>query len=83
MDVSPTDLSHDDTIMETQNNDDTPQPDIEGEDEGDFVEEEVEVAILEEEDKDFDEDELRSYHKVDSVKTIASLRMKPDHLFRL
>jgi hypothetical protein len=83
MDVSPTLLSQDETIMETQINNDTPQPDIEGEDEGEFIEEDVVVDVLEEEDKDLDEDDLRSYHKVDSVKTIASLRMKPDHMFRL
>jgi len=38
---------------------------------------------MDEEDKDLDKDVLRAYHKVNSIKTIASLRIKPDHLFRL
>jgi len=83
MDVSPTSLSQDETILETQINDETPQPDIESDDEGEFAEEEDAEEEMVEEDKDFDEDALRTYHKVDSVKTIASLRMKPDNLFRL
>ena len=33
------------------------------------------------EEKDLMEDDLREYYKVDSVNTIASLRMKPAHLF--
>jgi hypothetical protein len=76
-------MSQDDTILETQVDDGTPQPAIGDEDEDEFVEEEMAVDVSEEEDKDLDEDDLRSYHKVDSVKTIASLRMKPEHLFRL
>ena len=47
------------------------------------MDEDVEEDFIEEEDKDLLEDDLRQYHKVDSVNTIAGLRMKPDHLFRL
>ena len=83
MDTSPSIISQDDTIFETQVDNGTPQPDNGDEDEGEFVEKDVEVDVSEEEDKDLDEDDLQSYHKVDSVKTIASLRMKPEHLFRL
>ena len=39
--------------------------------------------ILVGEDKDLMEDDLREYHKVDSVNNIASLRMKPTNLFQL
>ena len=35
------------------------------------------------EEKDLMEDDLREHHKVDSLNTIASVRMKPAHLFRL
>src|SRR5579875_1824715 len=83
MDVSPTSLSQDETILETQINNETPQPDIEADDEEEYAEEEVAEDEMEEEDKDLDEDALRAYYKVDSVKTIASLRMKPEQLFRL
>ena len=61
--------------------DDTPQPEFGGENEEETMEEEVAMDVVEEDDKDLDEDDLRSYHKVNSVKTISSLRMKPDHLF--
>jgi len=65
MDESPSVLSQNETILETQEKDDNPQPDIGGEDEGEFLEEEVAMNALEEDDKGLDEDELRSYHKVD------------------
>jgi len=71
------------TILETPNTDDTMQPEIEGDGGGDFVEEDEAEDAIDEEVKDLLEDDLRQYHKVDSVKTISSLRMKPTHLFRL
>lgn len=81
MDVSPSVLSQDERIQETPNTDDMVQPEIGVEEEGE--EEFVEDDMLEDEEKDLLEDELRQLHKVDSVATISSLRMKPDHLFRL
>ena len=55
----------------------------EGEVEGDAMEEHVLANLLVGEEKDLMEDDLREYHKVDFVNTIASLRIKPAHLFRL
>jgi len=83
MEVSPPILSKDETILETQISDESPQPHIEVHDKEMEEEEDVAGEEMEEEDKDLNEDALRAYHKVDSVKTIASLRMKPEHLFRL
>jgi len=57
MDVFPTTLSQDETILETQINDKTFQPDIEADDEREFSEEEVVGEEMEEE--DMDEDALR------------------------
>ncbi len=54
MDASPSVLSQDETILETQANDDTSQPDIGGEDEEEFMEEEVAVPVLEQDDKGLD-----------------------------
>jgi len=56
-----------------------PEIGVEEEDEEEFVEEDM----LEDKEKDLLEDELRQLYKVDSVATISSLRMKPDHLFCL
>ncbi len=74
MDVSPVNLSQVERIIETPGTDDTAQPEIRGQ---------VEVEFAEDEEKELLEDELRRLQKVDSVATIASLRMKPDELFRL
>ena len=67
------------------NTDDSRQPPIasegEGEVEGDAMEKDPMANLLVGEEKDLMEDDLREYHKVDSVNTIASLRMKPTHLF--
>ena len=83
MDVSPLHFSQEDTIVETPTTEETIQQEMEGEPEGGHMDEDVEEDFIEEEDKDLLEDDLRQYHKVDSVNTIAGLRMKPDHLFRL
>ena len=80
-------LWHEESILEMPNMVDSTQPSIagEGEDEveEDTMEEDTMVDLLVGEDKDLMEDDLQEYHKVDSVNTIASLRMKPTHLFRL
>jgi len=52
---------------------------VEEEGEEEFVEEDM----LEDEEKDLLEDKLRQLYKIDSVATITSLRMKPNHLFCL
>jgi len=51
------------------------QPEIGGEEEGDFVMEDVDDV---EEERELLEDELRRLRKVDSMATITSLKMKPD-----
>jgi len=56
------------------------QPEIGGEDELDFMMEDVDVA---EEERELLEDELRRLQKVDSVATITSLKMKPDRYSRM
>ena len=87
MDEAPVHLWHEETIHEMPNTVDSTQPSIagegEGEVEGDAMEEHVMADLLVGEEKDLMEDDLREYHKVDFVNTIASLRMKPAHLFRL
>ena len=87
MDGAPLQLWNEETILETLNTMDSTQPAIfgdgEGEVDGDAMEEDAMADILVGEDKDLMEDDLRDYHKVDSVTTIASLRMKPTNLFRL
>ena len=83
MDSPPTNLWNEETILETPNTDDTSQPEIQGEGDDELPEDEAMQDALEEDNKGLLEDDLRQYQKVDSVKTIASLRMKPDHLFRL
>ena len=85
MDEAPVHLWHEETIHEMPNTVDSTQPSIagegEGEVEGDAMEEHVMADLLVGEEKDLMEDDLREYHKVDFVNTIASLRMKPAHLF--
>ena len=87
MDGTPINFWHEETILETPNIDDSTQPPIadegEGKDEGDAMEEDIVKDLLVGDDKDLLEDNLQQYHKMDSVNTIASLRMKPTHLFRL
>ena len=87
MDGTPTNFWHEETILETPNTYDSTQPPIasegEGEDEGDAMEDDVVKDLLVGDDKDLMEDDLRQYHKVDSVNTIALLRMKLTHLFQL
>ena len=85
MDGAPTQLWNEETILETPNTVDSTEPPIscegEGEVEGDAMEEDVMADILVGEEKDLVEDDLREYHKVDFVNTIASLKMKPTNLF--
>ena len=87
MDGAPLRLWNEEAILETPNTMDSTQPAISGEGEGevngDAMDEDAMADILVGEDKDLMEDDLRDYHKVDSVNTIASLRMKPTNLFRL
>ena len=84
---APTNLWQEETTLQTPNTGDSSQPAIggdgDGEEDGEDMEEDAAAIQLEGEDKDLLEDDLRQYHKVDSVNSIASLRMKPDHLFRL
>ena len=85
--ATPKNPSIEDTSFCTPNTGESSQPTIGGEgeggEEGDIMDEDVTNDEMEAEDKDLLEEDLRQYHKVDSVNTIASLRMKPDHLFRL
>ena len=85
MDGAPLQLWNEKAILETPNTMDSTQPAISGEGEGevdgDAMEEDAMADILVGEDKDLMEDDLRDYHKVDSVTTIASLKMKPTNLF--
>ena len=87
MDGAPVQLWNEETILETPNTVDSTQPPIscegEGEVEGVAMEEDAMADILVDEDKDLMEDDLREYHMVDSVNTIAFLTMKPTNLFRL
>lgn len=91
MDVSPTNMANEEIIRETQNMDDTTQPEFGGEEEDEDMtmmeeipqEQEAEVQVVEDEEKDMLEDELRERQRVDSVSSIAKFRMKPEHLFRL
>ena len=87
MDGAPLQLWNEEAILETPNTMDSTQPAISGEGEGevdgDAMAEDAMEDILVGEDKNLMEDDLRDYHKVDSVTTIASLRMKPTNLFRL
>jgi len=53
----------------------TTQPEIGGEEDDDFLMEDVDDA---EEEKELLEDELRKLQKVDSMATISSLKMKPE-----
>ena len=85
--MAPFHLWQEETIQEMPNTGDSRQPHIsgegEGEVEGDAMEEAAMAELLVGEEKDLMEDDLREYHRVDSVNTIASLRMKPAHLFQL
>ena len=85
VDEVPVHLWHKETIQEMPNTDVLRQPPIasegEGEVEGDAMEEDAMAELLVGEEKDLMEDNLREYHKVDCVNTIASLRMKSAHLF--
>ena len=85
--MAPIQLWQEETIQETPNTGDSRQPQISGEGKGEVEGDATELAAMAEllvgEEKDLLEDDLREYHKVDSVNTIASLRMKPAHLFRL
>ena len=87
MELAPIQLWHEETIQETPNTSDSRQPQISGEGEDEVEGDATELAAMAEllvgEEKDLMEDDLREYHKVDSVNTIALLRMKPAHLFRL
>ena len=87
MDEAPVHLWHEETIHETPNTVDSIQASIasegEGEVEGDAMEEHTMAELLVSEEKDLMEDDLQEHHKVGLVNTIASLRMKPAHLFRL
>ena len=73
--------------METPNCGESSQPPIrgegEGEDEGDTMENDVVEDLLVGDEKELLEDDLRQYHRVDFVNTIALLRIKLTHLFRL
>lgn len=62
--------------------DETTQPTIQGGTDEADLQDEVDEGQLNEE-KELLEDELRRLQKVDSVTSISSLRMKPEHLFRL
>jgi hypothetical protein len=79
MDVSPINQTQEDTLLETPGTDDTMQPKIGIEEEGQFMEEDV----VDEDEKELLEDDLRRLQKVDSVSTINALRMKPEKTFRL
>ena len=87
MELAPIQLWQEETIQETPNTGDSRQPQISGEGEDEVEGDATELAAMAEllvgEEKDLMEDDLREYHKVDSMNTIASLRMKPAHLFRL
>lgn len=70
-------LIQEETILETQGNNDTDGPKIEGE--RDFMEDDV----VEDKKKELLKDDLWRLQKVDSVATISSLRMKLNQLFCL
>ena len=87
MDGAPIQLWNEDTILEMPNPVDSTQPPISCEGEGEVDEDAMEVDAMADtlvsENKELMEDDLREYHKVDSVNTIASLRMQTTNLFRL
>ncbi len=64
-------------VVQTPGTDDTTQPEIGGEEEGHAME----MDVVDDEEKDLLEDDLRKLQKVDSVSTINSLRMKPENMF--
>jgi len=80
MEESPIALSQDEGAAVSLPVDEATQPEIGGEEEGDFIMEDVDDA---EEERELLEDELRRLQKVGSVATITSLKMKPDKYSRM